>query len=114
MSIIAETSGKPAHPQRKLRVDISRNKKKFLAIAIGVYDFDQTLWPIRAPQAESRCTAVPDTLLFGPLFYDQVILDGFYPFDALGDFACFIDGLLSINEAAQLHGALVSFDTDLE
>ena len=30
--------------------------------------------------------------------------------DAPCDFTRFVDGLLRINEAAQLHGALVSFD----
>jgi hypothetical protein len=44
----------------------------------------------------------------------QIILYGFDPFDATGDFTGFIDGLLGINEAAQLNGALVSFHTDLE
>jgi hypothetical protein len=48
------------------------------------------------------------------LFHDQIILYGFDPFNAAGDFARFIDGLLRINEAAQLNDALVSFDTDLE
>jgi hypothetical protein len=47
-------------------------------------------------------------------FYVQVILYGFDPFDATGDFTRFIDGLLRINEAAQLNGALVSFHTYLE
>ncbi len=44
----------------------------------------------------------------------QIILYGFDPFDAAGDFTRFIDGLLGINEAAQLNDALVSFHTDLE
>jgi hypothetical protein len=44
----------------------------------------------------------------------QIILYGFDPFDAAGDFNRFIDGLLGINEAAQLNDALVSFHTDLE
>jgi len=44
----------------------------------------------------------------------QIILYRFDPFDASGDFARFIDGLLGINEAAQLNDALVRFDTDLE
>jgi hypothetical protein len=48
------------------------------------------------------------------LFYDQIILYGFDPFDATCDFTRFIDGLLRINEAAQLNGPLVSFHTDLE
>jgi len=34
--------------------------------------------------------------------------------DAPCDFPRLIDGLLRINEAAQLNDALVSFDTDLE
>ena len=50
----------------------------------------------------------------GRLFHDQIILYGGDPFDASCDFNRFIDGLLRINEAAQLNGALVSFDTDLE
>ena len=44
----------------------------------------------------------------------QIILYGFDPFDASGDFPRFIDSLLGINEAAQLNGAFVRFDTDLE
>ena len=44
----------------------------------------------------------------------QIILYGFDPFDASGDFTRFIDSLLGINEAAQLNDALVRFDTDLE
>jgi hypothetical protein len=48
------------------------------------------------------------------LFHNQTILNGFYPFDAFGDFACFIYRLLRINEAAQLYGALESFNTDLK
>jgi len=50
----------------------------------------------------------------GRLFHDQIILYGFDPLDAPYDLTRFIDGLLRINEAAQLNGALVSFDTDLE
>ena len=50
----------------------------------------------------------------GRLFHDQIILYGCDPFDAPCDLTRFIDGLLRINEAAQLNGALVSFDTDLE
>ena len=51
----------------------------------------------------------------GRLFlHVQIILYGFDPFDATGDFTRFINGLLRINEAAQLNDALVSFDTDLE
>ena len=48
------------------------------------------------------------------LLHDQVILYGFDPFDVPCDLTRFINGLLSINEAAQLDDALVSFDTDLE
>ena len=50
----------------------------------------------------------------GRLFHDQIILYGFDPLDAPRDLTRFIDGLLRINEAAQLNGALISFDTDLE
>ena len=50
----------------------------------------------------------------GRLFHDQIILYGFDPVDATCDLARFIDGLLRINEAAQLNDALVSFNTDLE
>jgi len=50
----------------------------------------------------------------GRLFDDQVVLYGCDPLDAPCDFPRFIDGLLRINEAAQLNDALVSFDTDLE
>ena len=46
--------------------------------------------------------------------YTQIILYGFDPSDVTGDFNRFIDGLLGINEAAQLNGALVSLHTDLE
>ena len=46
----------------------------------------------------------------GPLFHDQTILYGGDPFDAPCDLARFIDGLLRINEAAQLHNAFVRFD----
>ena len=48
------------------------------------------------------------------LFHDQIILYGFYPSDGPCDFNRFIDGLLRINEAAQLHGALKGFNPDLE
>jgi hypothetical protein len=48
------------------------------------------------------------------LFHDQIILYGFDPFDAPCDFNCFIDGLLRVNEAAQLNGALERLDTDLK
>ena len=36
------------------------------------------------------------------LFHDEIILYGFDPTDAPCDFTRFIDGLLRINEAAQL------------
>ena len=49
----------------------------------------------------------------GRLFHDQAILYGCDPFDAPSDLTRFIDGLLRINEAAQLNDALVSFNTDL-
>ena len=48
------------------------------------------------------------------LFHDQIILYGFDPFDATCDFTRLIDGHLRTNEAAQLNGALVGFNTDLE
>jgi hypothetical protein len=48
------------------------------------------------------------------LFHDEIILYGFYPFDAPCDFSRFIDGLLRINEAAQLDRALVRLDADLK
>jgi len=48
------------------------------------------------------------------LFHDEIIFYGFDPTDAPCDLTGFIDGLLRINEAAQLDDALVSFDTDLE
>jgi hypothetical protein len=44
----------------------------------------------------------------------QIILHGFDPVDTFGDCAGFIDGLLGINETAQLDDALVGFHTDLE
>ena len=50
----------------------------------------------------------------GRLFHDQIILYGVDPVDAPCDLTRFIDGLLRINEAAQLNRALVRFDTDLE
>ena len=50
----------------------------------------------------------------GRLFHDQIILYGGDPVDAACDLPRFIDGLLRINEAAQLNHPLVSFDTDLE
>jgi hypothetical protein len=51
---------------------------------------------------------------FSYLFHVQIILYGFDPLDAPCDLTRFIDGLLRINEAAQLNDALVSFNTDLE
>ena len=50
----------------------------------------------------------------GRLFHDQIILYGLDPFDAPCDFTRFIDGLLRINEAAQLNSALEGFNPDLE
>ena len=50
----------------------------------------------------------------GRLLHDQVILYGFDPFDAPCDVTSFIDGILGINEAAQLDNALESLDADLE
>ncbi len=50
----------------------------------------------------------------GLLLHDQVILYGFDSFDAPRDFTSLVDGLLGINEAAQLDNPLVSLDTDLE
>jgi hypothetical protein len=48
------------------------------------------------------------------LFHDQIILHGSDPFNARCDLTRFIDGLLRINEAAQLNAALVGLHTDLE
>jgi hypothetical protein len=50
----------------------------------------------------------------GRLFHEQIILYGVDPLDAPGDLTRFIDGLLRIHEAAQLHDALVGFHTDLK
>jgi hypothetical protein len=51
----------------------------------------------------------------GHLFlHVQIIRYRFDPSDATGDFTRFIDGLLGINEAAQLNDTLVGLDTDLE
>ena len=50
----------------------------------------------------------------GRLFQNQIILYGCDPLDAPCDLTCIIDGLFRINESAQLHDALVSFNTDLE
>jgi len=48
------------------------------------------------------------------LFHNEIIPDGFDPIDAPCDLACAIDGLLRINEAAQLSDALAGLDADLE
>jgi hypothetical protein len=48
------------------------------------------------------------------LLHDEIIPYGCNPSDAPCDLTCFIDGVLGINEAAQLDDALASFDTDLE
>ena len=48
------------------------------------------------------------------LFYDEIIPDGFDPFDAACDLACLIDGLLRINEAAQLNDAFAGLYADLK
>jgi len=50
----------------------------------------------------------------GCLFHDEIIPDGFDPFDAACDLARLVDGILRSNGAAQLDGTLVSLDTDLE
>ena len=44
-------------------------------------------------------------------FHDQIVLDRADPLDTSGDFTCFVDSHLSINEAAQLNDALVGFHT---
>jgi len=46
----------------------------------------------------------------GRLFHDQTILYGCDPFDAPRDLTRFVDGLLRIDKAAQLHNAFVRFD----
>ena len=56
----------------------------------------------------------PNLIQSSRLFHDQIILYGFDPLDAPCDLTRFIDGLLRINEAAQLNDPLVSFNTDLE
>jgi hypothetical protein len=48
------------------------------------------------------------------LFHNQVILYGPDPFDSPCNFTRFIDGILRIDEAAQLDRALEGLDTDLE
>jgi hypothetical protein len=45
----------------------------------------------------------------GCLFYDEIILDGFDPFDAACDLARLIDSSLRINEAAQLNDAFALY-----
>jgi hypothetical protein len=50
----------------------------------------------------------------GRLLHDQIILNGFYPFDGPCDLTRLIDGVLGIYETAKLDDALVRFDTDLE
>jgi hypothetical protein len=60
-----------------------------------------------------------DTRLFAQriiarLFHNEIIPDGFDPIDAACDLACAIDGLLRINEAAQLSDALAGLNADLE
>lgn len=50
----------------------------------------------------------------GCLFHNQIILHGCDPLDAACYFHRFIGGLLRINEAAQLNGALEGFDADLK
>ena len=50
----------------------------------------------------------------GRLFHDQIILYGFDPWDAPCELTRFIHGLLRINEAAHLNGALKGFNPDLE
>jgi hypothetical protein len=48
------------------------------------------------------------------LLHDQAILYGFNSLDAFGDFIRFADGVLRIDEAAQLYLAFVSLDTYFE
>ena len=48
------------------------------------------------------------------LFHDEIIPDGFDPLDAACDLACLIDGLLRINEAAQLSDPLAGLYADLK
>ena len=48
------------------------------------------------------------------LFHDEIIPDGFDPFDAACDLACLIDGFLRINEAAQLSDAFAGLYADLK
>ena len=46
--------------------------------------------------------------------HNQIILYGFDPIDATGDFPRFIDGVFGINGATQLDNPPVGFDTDME
>jgi hypothetical protein len=48
------------------------------------------------------------------LFHDEIIPDGFDPFDAACDLACLIDGFLRINEAAQLNDTFAGLYADLK
>jgi len=50
----------------------------------------------------------------GRLFHDEIIPDGFDPFDAACDLASLIGGLVGINEAAQLNDAFAGFYADLK
>jgi hypothetical protein len=50
----------------------------------------------------------------GCLFHDEIILDGFDPFDAACDLPRLIDSVLRINEAAQLNDAFAGFYADLK
>jgi hypothetical protein len=50
----------------------------------------------------------------GRLFHDEIILDGFDPFDVACDLARLIDGVLRINETAQLNDALAGFDANVK
>ena len=48
------------------------------------------------------------------LFDDETIFDGFYPFNASGDMAGLVDGILRIYEAAQLNNTFSGFNTILK
>ena len=48
------------------------------------------------------------------LFHNEIIPYGLDPFDAAGDLACLIGGLLRINETAQLNDAFTGFYADLK
>ena len=50
----------------------------------------------------------------GCLFHDEIILNGYDPFDAACDLARLIDSCLRINEAAQLNDAFAGFYPDLK